>query len=103
MELPAAIPFSSLARLLAAECRRHALVVPSFSTPPRVAGANRTMRRLRGGGFMVAVRLRDRSIDDVIADMVEGVLRANDLSGQAAVGWRIALRSVIGDEEPMAA
>ena len=103
MEVPAAIPFSALARLLAAEARRNGLSAPSFLTPPRVPGANRTIRRLRGGGVMVAVRVRDRSLDAVLDDMIEGVVRANGLTGTSADGWRLALRSVIAPEEARAA
>jgi len=103
VEALSSIPFGALARLLAAEARRHELVVPAFSSPPRTPGANRTIRRLPGGGVMVAVRVRDRGVQDVIDDLVEGVLVANGLAGQAAVGWRLALRTVLGGEEAMAA
>jgi hypothetical protein len=37
------------------------------------------------------VRVRDRAVAEVAADLVEGVLVANGLTGQAAEGWRIAL------------
>lgn len=104
MDIPAAIPFSALARLLASEARRHQLLVPSFCAPPRTPGVDRAIRRLAGGGVMVSVRVRGRTFDDVLDDMVEGVIVANGLSGQAADGWRLALRAVAGErEEPRAA
>ena len=95
VEQSAAVPFSSLARLLVSEVRGRGLVTPSFSTPPRVPGANRTVRKMQGGGLMVAVRVRDRDLDDVMADMVDGVLLANGFTGQIAEGWRLALLSVL--------
>lgn len=89
------ISFSALARVLAAEVRRHGLVLPSFSSPPRVAGARRTIRRLHGGGVMVSVQVRGRSVDEVLADMVDGVIVANGLRGREAEGWRLALRAAV--------
>jgi hypothetical protein len=52
---------------------------------------------------MVSVRVRDRAVAEVIADMVDGVLVANELSGQAADGWRIVLRSALAQPEAQAA
>jgi hypothetical protein len=89
------ISFSSLARALAAEVRRHGLALPSFSSPPRVAGARRTIRRLHGGGVMVSVQVRGRSVDEVLFDMVDGVVVANGLRGREAEGWRLALRAAV--------
>jgi hypothetical protein len=39
----------------------------------------------------------------VLDDMIEGVIRANGLTGTSADGWRIALRSVLAPEEARAA
>lgn len=91
----ASLLFSTLARSLGVEVRRHGLVLPSFSTPPRVAGARRTIRRLPGGGFMVSVSVRGRGAEEVLADLVEGVIVANGLSGREADGWRLALQSAL--------
>jgi hypothetical protein len=103
MEAPSSIPFSALARARAGEARRHGLAVPAFSCPPRLPGANRTIRLMQGGGIMVSVRTKDRRLDQVIDDMVEGVLRANGLSGREASGWRLALQAAVGGGEAMAA
>jgi hypothetical protein len=92
------LSFSALAQVLAAEVRRHGLVLPSFSSPPRVAGARRTIRRLQGGGLMVSVQVRGRSVDDVLGDMVDGVVAANGLRGREAEGWRLALRAAVAPE-----
>ena len=99
---PSSISFSALARSLGSEVRRHGLELPSFSSPPRLAGARRTIRRLHGGGSMVSVCVRGRSIDDVLADLVEGVIVVNGLRGREAEGWRLALRAAVLPEEAAA-
>jgi hypothetical protein len=78
-------------------------VLPSFSSPPRLAGARRTIRRMQGGGLMISVSVRDRSVDDVLADLVDGVVLANGLRGREAEGWRLALRSAVLPEVVAAA
>ena len=55
------------------------LLAPSFRTPPRIAGCNRTLTRY-SDFVLVSVRGRGRSWEAVLADMIEGVVRANDLS-----------------------
>ena len=95
MDTSASLRFTETARLLAAEARRHGLKVPGFRSPPRVPGANRTVRWSPNGSCIVAVRVRDREIAEIVADLVEGVLVANQLTGQAADGWRIALRAAL--------
>lgn len=88
--------FGWAARLVAAEARRHGLLAPGFRSPPGLAGAHRTIRRLPSGGAMVAVRLRDRPFAEVVADMVEGVLVANGLQGADAARWRAHLTVAAG-------
>jgi hypothetical protein len=103
VDVPAPFSFSAAARLLAGEARRHGLVAPAFRSPPRLHGARRTIRRFADGTCLVSVRVRDREVADVIADLVEGVLVANGLAGQAAEGWRIALRSALAESDAQAA
>ena len=98
-----AFEFGEVSRLVAAESRRHGLAVPSFRSPPKLAGATRTVRRYAGGQCLVSVRCRGRSVAEVAADMVEGVLVANRLQGTAASGWRLALRAACVEEEGRAA
>ena len=98
--------FSAVARTLGAAARRRNLVVPGFRSPPRLREAERTVRRLPGGGITVAVRLRDRPFAAVVADMVEGVVVANALSGTEATRTRTALWDAVvaaGDDELRAA
>lgn len=86
-----ALRFADAARTLTATARARALTAPEFRSPPRVPGADRTIRRRADGGATVAVRLRDRPWAAVLGDMVEGVVVANRLSGRAAMRARTAL------------
>jgi len=64
--------------------------VPSFRSPPTVAGVCRTIR-IRGGVPSVAVALKDRPWSAVVADMIEGIVVANRLEGVKADRARAAL------------
>ncbi len=70
------VRFSAAIRAVGEEARHLGLTVPGFRSPPRLAGADRTIRR-GAGGPIIAVRLRGRPFADVMADVVEGVLVAN--------------------------
>jgi hypothetical protein len=71
--------FATAARAIASEARAAGLVVPGFRTPPRLDGVDRSLRRRPGGAPpAVAVRIVGREMDTVVADMVEGVLVANE-------------------------
>ena len=95
MDTVPTIRFADVARRLGAATRAAGLVVPAFRTPPRRPGAPRTIRRLPGGP-VVAVVVRGRDADAVIADMVDGVLAANGLVGAAAVRVRAGLVEAAG-------
>ena len=71
--------FAEAGRRLAVAATSLGLQVPSFRTPPRVAGVDRTIRRGAEGSALVSVRSRGRSWPAVVADMIEGVVRANEL------------------------
>lgn len=86
--------FAAMVRFLAAESRKEGLTVPAFRSPPRVAGASRTIRRSRDG-TIVAIRLRGRAADAVAADLVEGVLVANRLDARTAETVRPRLRAAV--------
>jgi len=86
-----ALEFAVLARRLADEARRLGLVPPAFRSPPGVDGPRRAVRRHRGRGATVVVRRAGRPAADVAADMVEGVVVANGLSGAPAASAREAL------------
>jgi len=93
--------FAETARLLCDDARQGGLEVPTFRSPPRVLGRDRTIRRRADGSVAVAVRLTGRPFVAVVADMIEGLVRANRLDDVAAEGWRRRLWTTAwGREEP---
>jgi hypothetical protein len=84
------VHFAHAARTLPAAARARGLVGPSFRCPPRLRGVDRSLRR-RPGGAVVAVRLRGRPWSAVLADMIEGVVVANDLPPPTATRLRTEL------------
>jgi hypothetical protein len=70
--------FADAAKAISDEARRAGLDVPGFRSPPRLP-VDRALRRRPGATPAVAVRLRGREMQTVVADMVEGVLAANNL------------------------
>lgn len=83
--------FAGTARRLAAAARARGLDSPGFRTPPRQAGCNRTIRRYPDGTALVAVRVKGRLWDDVVDDLIAGVLTVNDLHGALAAEVRLGL------------
>ena len=88
--------FAAAARSLAQAARLRGLVVPAFRSPPGIEGVQRTMRR-RGGVPSIAVRLKERPWSAVLADMIEGIVVANGLSGAKADRARAALWLAVDD------
>lgn len=87
----ASLRFAAAVRALAVESRSLGLEVPGFRSPPRIAGADRSLRRRPGASPAVAVRLAGRPFRAVVVDMVEGVVVANGLSGRRAADVRARL------------
>ena len=83
--------FVHAARALGAEARARRLITPGFRSPPRILGVSRTLRRWQAGGAQVAVLVRGRPWVAVLADMIEGVVAANHLTGGPADQLRTAL------------
>ena len=94
--------FAVAARVVSDEARRVGLRVPAFKCPPRIAGAHRTVRRA-GKDVVVAVQAKGRPWGAVIADLVEGVVVANELSGVDAGRARALLWEAIAGQEAVAA
>jgi hypothetical protein len=94
---PPALRFADAARRLSAAARGAGLEAPAFRSPPRLKDAARTIRRYPGGA-VVSVQLRGRSFAEVAVDMVEGVLVANGVDGEARVRLRSAFRAAIAHE-----
>ena len=88
--------FAAAARALAREARALGLEAPGFRSPPRAPGVDRSLRQRPGAPAAVAVRLRGRDPDAVLADMVEGVVVANRLDGPGAEAARARLLGAAG-------
>ena len=91
------VDFASAARNLTREARRRGLVGPSYRSPPRLVGVDRTIRR-HDEGAIVSVRLRGRPWAAVLADMIEGVVVANRLQPPHADRLRSDLWDLCGIE-----
>lgn len=91
--------FATAARTLGDVARAGGLDVPSFRSPPRLVGVDRTLKRsVRPDGtvdVVVSVRLRGRPWVSVLADMIDGVLVANELTGPTAGAARTALWAAV--------
>lgn len=94
MESASTVDFASAARSLTREARRRGLVAPSFRCPPRLVGVDRSIRR-RTDSAVVSIRLQGRPRSAVLADMIEGVVVANQLRPPDADRVRNDLWAVI--------
>lgn len=99
---PTSLRFARLARSLAEAARAQGLRAPTFRSPPRIPDVTRSIVR-RGPQVVVAVGLRDRPWPAVVADMVEGVIVANRLSGVRADHVRAGLWQVAEQVTELAA
>ena len=102
--------FAAAARTLGEVARAAGLVVPSFRSPPRLAGVDRTMKRqsdsLGVESVTVAVRIKGRPWVSVLADMIDGVIVSNSLSGPTAgaartVMWAAVEADAMRGSEPL--
>jgi hypothetical protein len=87
--------------VLGREARRNGLVVPGFRSPPRVVGAQRTLRR-HSAGVVISVQVRGRPWLAVVADMIEGVVVANGLVAPNGDRLRTELWEALGYALPVA-
>ncbi len=94
----AATRFATMARFLAAESRHQGLTVPAFRSPPRVSGAERTIRRL-GDGAVVSVQIRGRTAEQVAADMIDGIMITNRLAPATEAQVRDRLLAAVSPVE----
>jgi hypothetical protein len=90
--------FAEAVRVVGAVSRRGQLLVPVFRSPPRRDGIDRTIRRRRSASAVVSVRLGDRPLAAVRADVIEGVVVANRLEGERADRFRRAAWAALGGQ-----
>ena len=93
------LDYGTAARSLARAARLRSLAVPVFASPPPRADLDRSIRR-RNGSPVVSVRLRDRPHGAVLADMIEGIVVTNHLSGARADLARSALWLAVDAHAP---
>lgn len=70
------VDFARLGQELAGVVRTHGLCVPDFRTPRHASESGRAIQRRRSA-VAVAVRYRNRPAPAVVADMIEGIVQAN--------------------------
>jgi hypothetical protein len=89
--------FAAVARALSDEARRLGLEAPGFRSPPGLRDVDRSLRRRPGHVPAVAVRIAGRPMASIAADMVEGVVIANHLTGSAADHARRRLHHAVAE------
>jgi hypothetical protein len=100
---PTSLRFARIARSLTEAARAQGVRPPTFRSPPRRMGLTRTIQRRRDGGATVAVVLRGRPWPAVVADMIDGVVTHNGLTGARADRLRTALWAAVADALDQAA
>lgn len=91
--------FAEAGRQLCVVARGRHLDPVAFRAPPLDPSANRSLRRHVSGSVTVSVRLGDRPADDILTDMVEGILAANrtdDPEHRGALLASVAHLSAVG-------
>lgn len=94
--------FARAVQALGVTARSLGLVAPSFRSPPRLLGVQRSIKRWSDGA-VVAVVVRGRPWAAVQADLVEGVIAANRLASPASDQVRAALWDAIAAPEEVEA
>lgn len=92
------IDFAHAARTIGREVRRRGLIAPGFRCPPRIAGVDRSLRRMAKGA-VVSVQLKGRPWAAIVGDMIEGVIVTNQLQPPASDRLRSELWLALGFEE----
>jgi hypothetical protein len=101
MQQSSSVRLARAVQALAQAARALGLIVPGFRSPPRLVGVQRSIKRWPGGAT-VAVVVRDRPWPAVQADLVEGIVAANDLRSPASDRARAELWSALEDAPPTA-
>ncbi len=91
------LDFAHAARTIGREVRRRGLVAPGYRCPPRIAGVDRSLRRVANGA-VVAVQLKGRPWAAIVGDMIEGVIVTNQLQPPSSDRLRSELWQALGFE-----
>jgi len=98
---PASVRFAETVRAVVTAARRRGLRPPVFRSPPRLEWVDRTIRRQPDGAVVIAIRTVGRPFAAVQADVVEGVVVANELdTSDADTFRRAAWSAIVAAERP---
>ncbi len=92
-----------MARRLSAQCHQVGLTAPGFRSPPRSPEVSRTFKRFPDGSVIVAIRLHGRHRNEVLGDMIDGILMVNGLRAGRAEKMRTTLQWAVTSQLPAAA
>ena len=93
--------FAEVAQQLSAAARGGGLRAPTFRSPPRILGRDRSLRHRPDGSVAVAVRIDGRPFVAVVADMIDGVIAANALTDtDAQAARRLLWDSIAARADP---
>ena len=87
--------FQTMLRALSAESVRLRLTTPVLRDNPQIPSANRTLRKTLAGQLVLRVN-RWRPAIDVASDLIDGIVKANDLDDEEAEPIRSALWQAAG-------
>ena len=93
------LDFANAARTIGREVRRRGLVAPGFRCPPRIAGVDRSVRRVANGA-VISVQLKGRPWAAIVGDMIEGVIVTNRLPPPRSDRLRAELWQALGFAAP---
>ena len=94
------VRFSIVAKAFGQLAAQAGFVAPGFRSPPSSRQTDRAIRK-HGSGSVVAVRIKDRPFEAVIADMIDGVIVCNELSSPRSgelrnLLWQTAIHAGLG-------
>lgn len=72
------VRFAQIARQLNQVAKAAGMNTPAFRSPPKTRGLQRSIKRRPDGSATVSVSLRGRPAVAVVADMIDGVMAANE-------------------------
>jgi hypothetical protein len=85
-----AVDFAESVRLVCSAARSNELAVPAFRSPPRISGVDRSLTRSPAGEAVVSIRLANRPLVAVQADLIDSVLHVNRTPPEVARRFRAA-------------
>ena len=79
-----ALVFADRVRAALTVARRFGLEIPAFRSPPKDPAVTRSLRYHDDGSAVIAIRIAGRTVDEMEADIVDGILAANGCDPDAS-------------------